>query len=237
MKKTIKIAHLYYDILNLYGENGNIMALQKFISRQGVSVTVEKLSIQDRIEFKKYDMFYMGSGSEDNLEMVLCDLQKYTQDIISAIDDDKVFLVTGNALEIFGKKIKFKNGRILNTLGIFDFNVNEMNNRIVGEIFYRFKDLEGQEGNVVLGFKNCNGNIVNNNLIHPFGFEDNIRYKNFFGMLFFGPVLIRNPHFTDYLLKILFKNKKMIYKEDNTGIEYEAYQKFIENFGEYANLD
>ena len=52
----ITIAHLYYDLLNLYGENGNIKALKKQLENQGVSVTVLSLSIEDELHFDDYDM-------------------------------------------------------------------------------------------------------------------------------------------------------------------------------------
>lgn len=237
MKKTIKIAHLYYDMMNLYGENGNIKALKRFISKQNVEVKVDELSLGDTIDFKKYDIYYLGSGSEANLELVMEDLRRYRDDIRESIEDGKMFLVTGNSLEIFGKKIKFQDGRVLHTLDIFGFNANETKTRLVSEVMYHFKEFGDSEGNRILGFKNCNANIVNNTDERPFGFEDNIRYKSFFGMAFFGPVLIRNPHYTDYLLDILFKSKNWEYKKDTSSIEYIAYRKFVENFVDNANLD
>ena len=48
------VAHLYSDLLNLYGENGNIKALKKHLEEQGVMVNVEFLTINDSIDFKKY---------------------------------------------------------------------------------------------------------------------------------------------------------------------------------------
>jgi len=77
MKKTIKIAHLYYDLMNLYGESGNVKALKKFIERQGIDVEIHFLTIDDKIDFKKYDFFYLGAGSEENEYIVLSELNNY----------------------------------------------------------------------------------------------------------------------------------------------------------------
>ena len=60
MKKIIKIAHLYYDLLNLYGESGNIKALKRFIERQNVECEIHFLTLGDKIDFEKYDLYYMG---------------------------------------------------------------------------------------------------------------------------------------------------------------------------------
>ena len=50
--KTFKIAHLYYDLMNLYGENGNLRYLKKRLEEQGLDVSIEFLSIDDKIDFK-----------------------------------------------------------------------------------------------------------------------------------------------------------------------------------------
>ena len=53
MKKTIKIAHLYYDLLNLYGESGNVMALKRFIERANIETEIHFLTIGDKIDINK----------------------------------------------------------------------------------------------------------------------------------------------------------------------------------------
>ena len=37
--KTFKIAHLYYDLMNLYGENGNIRYLKNRLEEQDIFLT------------------------------------------------------------------------------------------------------------------------------------------------------------------------------------------------------
>ena len=54
----INILHLYYDLLNLYGENGNIKALKKHLEEQNVKVNIEFLTLNDKIDFKRYDFVY-----------------------------------------------------------------------------------------------------------------------------------------------------------------------------------
>lgn len=235
MKKTIKIAHLYYDLMNLYGENGNIRALVSFIERQGVEAKVYNLTLDDDIDFKKYDIYYLGAGIEECEYMVLSDLYKYKDEIKDAVEDGKMFLVTGNAFELFGHKICLKNGRSIECLGVFDYNANEVNERIVSEIIYEFPLLD--KGHHIIGFKNCNSKIANNDEYRMFGFADNIHYKNFFGMEFIGPVLVRNPYFTNYILKTLFENKGYEYKEIDDTIEFRAYEEYIKNFIANRDLD
>lgn len=54
--KTIKIAHLYYDLMNYYGEQGNVLALKTAIEYAGFKVNVKTLSVDDEIDFEKYDI-------------------------------------------------------------------------------------------------------------------------------------------------------------------------------------
>lgn len=223
--------------MNLYGEDGNIKALETFIKRQGVDVEVDNLSIDDDISFKDYDFYYIGSGMEESEDIVLKNLFKYKKAIQEAIKDGKMFLVTGNAMEIFGRKMRSYEGLSYDCLGILNYNAVQPKDRLVSEIFYEFEELEPDKGRNFVAFKNVRANIVNNEEEKLFKFPDNVRKNNFFGMMLTGPVLIRNPYFTDYLLDILFKSKGLNYQKDDSGIEYMAYHEFVKNFIINGNLD
>ena len=227
--KTIKIAHLYYDLMNLHGEVGNVRALKMFIERQGLEPEIHFLTIDDKIDFQAYDLYYIGAGSEDNQLIVLEDLMKYKDDIKKSIESGKMYLATGNTMELFGQKIKKKTGEIIPCLGVFEYQACEQDKRLVSEIRYVYDELEKDKGRDILGFKNCSCNILHNKY-RMFGFPNNINYKNFYGMEFVGPLLIRNPYFTDMLLKKLFKEKKINYKEDDSSIEYRAYHEYLRSF-------
>ena len=56
--------------MNLYGENGNVRALVKYLEKHGVKVVVEFLSLEDQIKFEDYDFVYIGSGTIENI--LLC---------------------------------------------------------------------------------------------------------------------------------------------------------------------
>ena len=129
----IKILHLYYDIMNLYGEYGNIVILEDRLKEQGIDVITDKKTISDDIKFNDYDFVYIGCGTEKNQEVVLDHLIIYKDDIKSYIENDKVFLCTGNSYEMFGKKVGDKEA-----LDVFDFEVNRTKDRITSDIIYKF---------------------------------------------------------------------------------------------------
>ena len=72
----IKILHLYYDLLNLYGENANTRCLEHLLSLNSIKTSIDLKSIDDKIDFKDYDIVYIGQGSEDNLLLALDDIMK-----------------------------------------------------------------------------------------------------------------------------------------------------------------
>ena len=74
MKFTI--AHLYYDIANLYGEAGNVTVLSRYLQDQGVEVEVKKVSLKEEFEWDAYQFVYIGAMTENNLRIVLEDLRR-----------------------------------------------------------------------------------------------------------------------------------------------------------------
>ncbi len=228
--KIIKIAHLYYDIMNLYGESGNILALTDGLKRQGARYTVTNVTKGDKIDFSKYDIFYIGSGTQSNQMMVLKDILRYKEEIKKIIKK-KVFIATGNSYELFGKKINN-----VDALGCFDFESKSVRDRIVKEQVYKTYILD----NPVIGFQN-RGSINNIHENHLFevidGNADNnkskfegIHINNFYGTYTIGPLLVRNPELLDKIIRDFFKANKYPYKEIKDTPEYKAYDEYLKNF-------
>lgn len=222
--KTIKIAHLYYDLMNYYGEQGNVLALKTAIEYAGFKVNVKTLSVDDEIDFEKYDIFYMGMGTKRNQEIVRKDILKY-KDKIGNVIDKKMFIMTGNSYELFGKKIDDKK-----CLGIFNFE-SKTTDRIVGEQVFKSDIIK----ETIIGFQN---RFSSNNIKDDYLFEvikgtgndseskvEGIHKNNFFGTYLLGPILIRNPYFKDALLKYTG-----IDKVNTKLVDYKAYHEYLKNF-------
>ncbi|NLL44119.1 MAG: glutamine amidotransferase [Mollicutes bacterium] len=237
MKFTI--AYLYYDLLNLYGENGNIKILKKQLEHQGINVSIKFLTIDDELDFDQYDLVYIGAGTEHNQKIALKHLLKYKEQIKEAIENDKFFLVTGNAIELFGKYIYDKNKKKHKALDIFKFTVKEEEFRMIDEAIFK-TDLIDQE---VIGFQNQNS-VIKDNLKYPLftvikgigsypnSTKEGIHYRNFYGTYLIGPIIGRNPELLKYFVRTLIKSKNpnFKFKSFDLKLEYEAYQHFINKF-------
>lgn len=235
--KTIKIAHLYYDLLNLYGEQGNIMAIKKAFNNQNIDADISLLSVNNKISFDEYDIFYIGSGSKENMLIALDDILKYKKEIRKAFKDNKYFIATGNSHELFGKYIEIDDKQIP-CLDLFDYYAKENNQRIVGDIKVEMDDLK------VIGFQNrrCLIHNENNHLFKVLvGTGDNFKSEfegyhenNFYGTYIIGPLLIRNPRFTNMLVEKILTENNLKYHEDNNSFEEKAYEEYIKNFYEQS---
>lgn len=231
----VKIAHLYYDLMNLYGEQGNIIAIKESLKNQNIETEIDLLSIGDDINFKDYDIFYIGTGSKESLLLTLDDIKKYTKDIKSAIKGGKVFISTGNSHELFGKSLTYNNIEY-DGLNLFPYYSKEANERITGECTMHHDNLEDN----IIGFQNRASLIqIDNNHLFTLikGDADNKKStyegyteNNFYGTYLIGPLLIRNPHLTDYIVKKLLEEKRMKFHEDKDTPLYRAYQEYNKNF-------
>ena len=237
MMKTIKLLHLYYDVMNLYGENANVRFLIRKLEEQDFKVDIDYLSLEDKIDFKKYDFIYLGSGTEANQRLVLENIKQYKEDIIKYIDDNKYFLVTGNSIELFGKTIKYDDMDELEGLELFDFYAKQITPRIIGDQLYESDLIDEQ----ILGFQNhanelfdCDASLFK--VVKGIGYnkeakEEGFRKNNFIGTYLVGPLLVRNPKLCDLLVKDLCLKFEVKYKEPKTdNVAYKAHDEFIKNW-------
>ena len=215
----MKILHWYYDIMNLYGEYGNVKILERHLKDQDIDVIVDKKTLGDEVNLDEYDFVYIGCGTEKNQEAVLEDIKKYKDEIKSYIESDKIFLATGNSYEMFGNLIGKKEG-----LKIFDFEVERAKDRITSDVIYSSEYFE----NKIVGFVNKMSNITYN-LNHLFKVEfgigenenkdyEGVKHKNFYGTYISGPLLVRNPEILETFVKKLSSNyKKIEYTNEEEG--------------------
>ena len=234
--ETIKIAHLYYDLMNLYGEHGNILALTKHLEAHHVKTIVHYLSIEDSIDFDKYDFFYIGSGSTPSYELVRKNILKYEKEIKKAIMQKKFFLITGNAIDLFGRSYNTLDEKEKKTLDILNYETFETEERIVGEQTYRFSKFDEE----IIGFQNRNTvlryvkekhlfEVKSGTGYVPKSIVEGIKKNNFYGTYLLGPILIRNPYFTEYLVEQIIKQKNIAFEEYKDKYEIKAYEEYRKN--------
>lgn len=209
--KTIRILHLYHDLLNLYGDNGNIRILEKELQKQlDVQVIIDRKTIGDILEFVDYDLVYVGSGTERNILVALENLRSYADQLREFISDNKILLSTGGSFTMFGRKITLTDEKEIEGLNLFGFDTKLKKTRDNQDGVYQF--IGGNQAELAIGFINKSHEVTlgvdvkplfevirgvgNNTTSSQHGFEG-IRYKNFYASSLSGPILVKNPWFLE----------------------------------------
>ena len=220
----IKILHLYYDLLNLYGEYANVRILEKRLTDNGFGVTVDNKTIGDEIDLGGYDFVYIGSGTESKLYRCaehFLTLKKQAEDFV---DSGKILLATGVSCELLGKRIKTGTGENLQCLGLFEFETeHNFSARKTGDAVCSCSFIDKK----IVGFINNCSTV--SKLSEPiFTFElggngagaDGARRNNAFGTHLTGPLLVKNPYFLEYIMEIICDR----FGVEKTQVDEENYQ-------------
>ena len=194
----MKIAYLYYDFLNLYGESGNIKIIDNILKYNKIKHEILYLSLDNELDFASYDLVYIGSGTEENQKIALKHLMNYQEDIKKYIENNKFMFVTGNSVDMFGKKII--DDKEYAGLGVFDYTVTRGKRKM--EEVYLDSDITKHK---ILGFINNNSYIDEVNF--PLFKNEGVKYNNFYATYILGPILVRNPDFVKYFLNNLTGQK------------------------------
>jgi len=202
----INILHLYPDLMNLYGDWGNVAVIWRELVYRGCEVVVDTKSVGDDIDFGGYDFMYIGSGTERSQLACMQELMRYKDVLIERINAGVPMLATGNSHELFGQAVTDPGGVRHEMTGLLDFETVQLNTRVTGDCLCECSLLTDK----VIGFINRAGGSQKGDIERPFSVfpregagytacAEGIRYKNLLGTYMTGPVLVRNPPLLGYL--------------------------------------
>ncbi|NPV27825.1 MAG: glutamine amidotransferase [Firmicutes bacterium] len=238
----LSICHLYPDLLNLYGDRGNIIILCQRLQWRGIRVELTEVSIGDEFEASKYDLLFMGGGPDQEQSAVSRDLAKKGPYLVEAVENGLVVLSICGGYQLLGKSYVSRTGDNLPGVGIFDAVTTAGTSRLRGNIAIRVHELP--EDYPVVGFENHSGRTVLGTA-SPFGQvifgagnngqdkTEGARYRNAFGTYLHGPILGKNPHLADYLLTLALRRRygEIVLKPLDDSLEKVVNQQFFKRFG------
>lgn len=235
MDKKIIIEQLFPEIANLYGDTGNIRYLKKCLPE--ASFVEDTLNEKPHFADEIPGLIYMGPMSEHAQELVIDRLMPYKDRLSELIDKGVIFLLTGNAAEVFYKEILCEDGTSIKCLDLFDFTAKR-------KMFNRYnRHCMGQMGDItIVGYKNQFTHSYGDNSdgyfikvergdgLNPETKLEGVRKNNFIGTYLLGPILIQNPLFTEYILKLLGVEKpELAFKETIMA----AYERRLSEYKEF----
>lgn len=206
--RPIRLLWMYPDIMDLYGDRGNIQVFEKRCAWRNIPLEVVTCSLSDEVDFSTIDILFMGGGADREQGVLYEDLLKRKADISSAMDRGMLTLLICGGYQLFGKYYEDSDGSKLEGLGIFDYyTIADGKTRSIGNVAVEAKLMDKIVS--VVGFENHGGQTYS--VTKPFGkvLAGNGNccdgYEGYFdgktlGTYLHGPLLPKNPEIADYFI-------------------------------------
>jgi CobQ-like glutamine amidotransferase family enzyme len=214
--RGLRILHLYPEVMNLYGDRGNLMALRARCCWHGIEPIVREAGLGDLVDFAGLDLVVMGGGQDREQRLVARDLAgPVGLRLRDAVEDGLCVLAVCGSYQLLGTSYATAAGESLGGAGIFDVTTEPGPGRLVGHVAVAV----GEEARVLAGFENHAGRTFLGPGAMPLGrvirgYGNNGRdgtegavYRNAFGTYLHGPVLPANPWFADHLLSLALQRR------------------------------
>lgn len=210
---------LFPELCNIYGESYNVTYLKR-CNPDHINVIETNHKNEPAFVSQDVDMIYLGCMTERKQEMVLEVLKRYKDRIRELIDKNVIFLITGNAIELFGKEIRDEDRRI-ECLGLFDFYSERYmkrarhNSQFIGT--YNGMKMLGHRSQFSFAYGSFDNDFVDIEKgigMNPDTRREGIHVKNFFATYSLGPFLILNPYFTKELLGKMGLDQSLCFEKE-----------------------
>ncbi len=152
----LQLTYLYGDLMNLYGDRGNIIALQRRAAWRDIQLDVVDVTVGDRLDASSSDLFFFGGGQDREQEAVSRDLQAGKGSaIIEAVEAGAALLAVCGGYQLLGHYFLTGEGIMIPGVGLFDAVTIAGPTRSVGNVIAD-TDLMGERCTLV-GFENHSG--------------------------------------------------------------------------------
>jgi lipid II isoglutaminyl synthase (glutamine-hydrolysing) len=216
-QRSLRLAHLYPTLMNLYGDRGNIFCLQHRCAARGIELLVDEIGIDDGLSAGGYDLIFMGGGQDREQRRIGADLVELKGEPIKrAVEAGMPVLTVCGGYQMMGRSYCAADGDRLQGLAVFPMDTVHPGDavpRCIGNIA-----IEWERG-VLVGFENHGGRSYLDAEAAALGtvgsgFGNNgedrtegCRYKNAIGTYLHGSLLPKNPGLADMLIGIALERK------------------------------
>lgn len=207
----LKVLWMYHNIMDLYGDKGNIHVLQKRCEDRGIEIIIETCECNEIKVLSDYDILFIGGGADKEQALLYEDLLSRKEALLEAIEKKTFILLICGGYQFFGKYYIDNNNQRIEGLSIFDYYTESNPNvgRCIGNIAIE-ADLDGEKVKVV-GFENHGGQSKDvktpfGRVLHGHGNQYQSAYEGFYngqvlGTYMHGPLLPKNPEVADFVIK------------------------------------
>lgn len=244
---NLTIGYLYGDLMNIYGDTGNIIALTQRAKWRGIDVEVRNISVNNKLTPRGCDIFFFGGGQDQQQELVSRDLVSSIKGkIIKAeVERGVPLLSVCGGYQLLGDYYKPHQGPKLPGISLFPAYTVAGNKRMIGNIIIHLTSEIRLPRSELVGFENHSGKTYLKEGATPLGTvksgygnngEDKTEgciYKNAIGCYMHGSLLPKNPKLTDWLLQKALEvkyGKEINLAPLNDVLELQAHKEAIAKF-------
>jgi len=233
----LRICHLYPDLLDLYGDRGNILCLAARSRWRGIEADVRRVSLGEPLNLSETDILFLGGGSDREQGILFSDLQRHAGELQAAIADGLVVLAICGGYQLLGEYYQTASGDKIPGLGVLNLWTVAGSQRLIGNVLAELlpsaipgggqTGLRGQTSasdqslpiSTLVGFENHSGQTFLGEGVQPLvkvraGYGNNgrdggegVRAWNVVGTYLHGPLLPKNPHLADFLLGLALQRR------------------------------
>jgi CobQ-like glutamine amidotransferase family enzyme len=218
---TLRVAHLYPRLMNIYGDRGNIMCLRRRCEARGIAFELTELAPGDRLRPDSADLIFAG-GAQDREQRIVVDdlLATKAAAVREAVESGVVLLAVCGAYQLFGRFYREASGVELPGAGTFDLHTEHPGadaRRLIGNIVVEWDAPGGPR--TIVGFENHGGRTYLGPGVRPLGRVrsgngnnggdgmEGALYRNAFGTYLHGSLLPKNPAFADHLVALALRRR------------------------------
>lgn len=220
-KQSITILQLYPKDMNIYGDFGNVLVLQRRLQWYGYDVTLLSYNPGDKFP-EQVDIIVGGGGQDSGQGKIQNDLLSISTQIKQLADDGVPMLLICGLYQLFGKFFKTSKDEVIPGIGLFNIETYGKSERIIGNTVTISDDF-GE----IIGYENHSGQTFLGSNVKPLGqirigggnnlsdSTEGARYRNVIGSYLHGSLLPKNPAIADFLIEKAVTRK---YGEFSTDI-------------------
>lgn len=216
-ENPVVIAHLFPDLLNLYGDGGNVRVLEQRLRWRGIPVEVVRVQHGDTIDLSQVDLIMMGGSPDREQRLASADVVAMRDELYEYVNDNGPLLAICGSYQMLGHEWLL-DGQTVKGLGLIDMTTRRPGtsaDRLTNNIALS----SPLATHPVVGYENHAGRTYLGEEVRPFGqvvssvgcgnneqtHADGVLYKNLIGTYLHGPLLAKNPEIADHLLEEALK--------------------------------
>lgn len=207
---TVRLCHLYPDLMNIYADRGNIAVFAQRLAWRGMLLEVTPIGLGEAIEPAQHDLYYLGGGQDRDQNLVAKDLQANADVMSAAAHDGAAQLYVCGGIQLAGHSYVTTDGTTLDGLGILDLHTVAGATRLIGDLVIdavvdgvqqRIVGYENHAGRTHLG-SGCTplGSVVSGNGNNGDDGHEGAVFNRVIGTYLHGPLLPKNPKLADVVL-------------------------------------